>query len=87
MTVDDLYEPLKEHKSNLLGEKVAKVWEDECRKVNLKHSLITKDNKRNYNVKSPTSTKPSLLKVLLRCFGFQLFLYGIFLAILELGFK
>ena len=71
LEVEDLCKPLKEHQSNLLGEKIAKIWEDECRKANSKKSL--KD--------------PSLLKVILRCFGFKLFLYGVWIAVVELGLR
>ncbi|XP_058797685.1 probable multidrug resistance-associated protein lethal(2)03659 isoform X2 [Phymastichus coffea] len=79
LDIQDLYEPLKEHKSNLLGEKIARLWEQECERVNKKQSR----SKSHRNGKDDR-IQPSLLRVLLRCFGFKLVLYGVLLAVMEI---
>lgn len=63
----DLYSPLKEHQSNLLGDCIVKIWEDEERKCRSK-----KDG-----------SVPRLYKVLTKCFGRRIMLIGIALAFIE----
>ena len=85
LNVDDLCKPLKEHESNLLGNKFARVWEGECKKANVRKKI--KAIKEDISIANISSIKPSLLKVICRCYGLQLYAYGIILAILELGLK
>nr|XP_050853341.1 probable multidrug resistance-associated protein lethal(2)03659 isoform X3 [Vespula vulgaris] len=63
----DLYSPLKEHQSNLLGDCIVKIWEDEERKCRTKKNGST----------------PRLYKVLTKCFGRNIMLIGIALAFIE----
>lgn len=77
LNVNDLYEPLKEHSSHRLGERIAALWEEECQRVKRKNELCKRKNsKHNYD--------PSLLRVLLRLFGVKLMLYGICLVLTEI---
>lgn len=77
---NDLYEPLKEHTSHQLGESLARLWEEECQRVKRKNDLSRRKDVEHH-------CKPSLLRVLFRCFGLQLIWRGIFLAIMEIFFK
>ncbi|ALC40250.1 CG31793, partial [Drosophila busckii] len=65
---NDLYDVLKEHKADTLGEKLFKAWEKEVKANRVKGKKRT-----------------SLLKVLLKVFGWHLVVSGIVLAFLELG--
>ncbi|XP_008214580.1 probable multidrug resistance-associated protein lethal(2)03659 isoform X1 [Nasonia vitripennis] len=78
LDIQDLYEPLKEHTSNRLGEKIARLWEQECQRVKKKQETKAKNGKNDKKL------EPSLLRVLLRCFGFKLMLYGVLLAFMEI---
>ncbi|KAM3958248.1 ATP-binding cassette subfamily C member 4 [Aphomia sociella] len=63
----DLYGPLPEHRSDVLGDAVQKYWDrevDRCRKQD-------------------DGSKPSLWKVLFKVFGSELMLYGLILAAME----
>ncbi|XP_012339261.1 probable multidrug resistance-associated protein lethal(2)03659 [Apis florea] len=80
LEVTDLYRPLKEHKSSYLGTKISKTWQKEY-KAYEKQKLLN-EKKGKYNQKK--LKEPSLLKVLFKCFGFQLLVYGIFLAIADI---
>ncbi|XP_011505353.1 PREDICTED: probable multidrug resistance-associated protein lethal(2)03659 [Ceratosolen solmsi marchali] len=83
LDIQDLYEPLNEHTSNKLGEKIAKLWEEECQSVNAKQ--LSKQ-KGDISIDGNDSIKgqPSLLRVLLRCFGAKIMLYGLLLAVMEI---
>ncbi|KAG9435895.1 multidrug resistance-associated protein lethal [Apis mellifera carnica] len=80
LEVSDLYRPLKEHKSSYLGTKISKTWQKEY-KAYEKQKLLN-EKKGKYNQKK--LKEPSLLKVLFKCFGFQLLIYGIFLAVADI---
>ncbi|XP_025073873.1 probable multidrug resistance-associated protein lethal(2)03659 [Pogonomyrmex barbatus] len=78
LEVTDLYTPLKEHTSGILGVKIAKAWEKECEAYR---------DRLEKNARSGSQKKvrgPSLLRVLVRCFGFTTLLYGLFLAVMEI---
>ncbi|KAL6424783.1 hypothetical protein ACFW04_010016 [Cataglyphis niger] len=78
LEVTDLYTPLKEHTSGILGVKIAKAWEKECEayKRRLKKNATTGSLKK--------VSEPSLLRVIIKCFGFKVLLYGILLAVMEI---
>ncbi|XP_050553313.1 ATP-binding cassette subfamily C member 4 [Spodoptera frugiperda] len=63
----DLYAPLPEHRSSILGDAVQKAWDREVR------SADRRGGRR----------KPSLWRVLLKVFGCELMLYGLILAAME----
>ncbi|XP_047033956.1 ATP-binding cassette sub-family C member 4-like isoform X2 [Helicoverpa zea] len=63
----DLYAPLPEHRSNVLGDAVQKAWDREVQ------------NARRRGARC----KPSLWKVLIKVFGTELMLYGLILAAME----
>ncbi|KAL6254639.1 hypothetical protein P5V15_013946 [Pogonomyrmex californicus] len=78
LEVTDLYTPLKEHTSGILGVKIAKAWEEECEAYR---------DRLGKNARSGSQKKvrgPSLLRVLVRCFGFTTLLYGLFMAVMEI---
>ncbi|KAI4497436.1 hypothetical protein M0802_007447 [Mischocyttarus mexicanus] len=83
LEVSDLYKPLKEHTSSLLGDKLSALWETECQKIN----EINKARKKNGREKLDNDSnlkEPSLLKVLIKCFGARIMFYGIILVIMEI---
>ncbi|KAF9815043.1 hypothetical protein SFRURICE_010601 [Spodoptera frugiperda] len=63
----DLYAPLPEHRSSILGDAVQKAWDRE----------VLLANRRGGR------RKPSLWRVLLKVFGCELMLYGLILAAME----
>ncbi|KYB27064.1 ATP-binding cassette sub-family C member 4 [Tribolium castaneum] len=63
LTEDDLYEPLDEYNSTILGDKIEELWRRE----------------------TTTNKKPSLLKVLIKLFGLEYGLYGLFYLPAELA--
>ncbi|XP_014227213.1 probable multidrug resistance-associated protein lethal(2)03659 [Trichogramma pretiosum] len=68
LEISDLYSPLDEHTSSLLGQKISKLWESEekrCQKSTKKKS------------------SPSLLRVIVKCFGCELMVYGFILGLFE----
>ncbi|XP_018350478.1 PREDICTED: probable multidrug resistance-associated protein lethal(2)03659 [Trachymyrmex septentrionalis] len=77
LEVTDLYTPLKEHTSGILGVKIAKAWEEECEAYQRRLKQVAKSGSQKVK-------EPSLLKVLIRCFGFKTLLYGIFMAIMDI---
>ncbi|KAL2743664.1 putative multidrug resistance-associated protein lethal(2)03659 isoform X1 [Vespula maculifrons] len=82
LEVSDLYKPLKEHTSSILGEKLATLWEAECQRINEKKNKAVKSDEKlddESNLK-----EPSLLKVLIKCFGARIMVYGIILVIMEI---
>ncbi|XP_071557607.1 probable multidrug resistance-associated protein lethal(2)03659 [Temnothorax nylanderi] len=78
LEVTDLYTPLKEHTSGILGVKITNAWEKECEAYQRRLEQSTKSGSQK-EVK-----EPSLMKVLIRCFGFKTLLYGIFMAVMEI---
>lgn len=78
LEVTDLYTPLKEHTSGILGVKIAKAWKKE-------YEAYQRRLEQSTNSRSQKKVKePSLMKVLIRCFGFKTLLYGIFMAVMEI---
>ncbi|XP_044261212.1 probable multidrug resistance-associated protein lethal(2)03659 [Tribolium madens] len=63
LTEDDLYKPLDEYKSTILGDKIEELW---------RHELST-------------SKKPSLLRVLIKLFGREYGIYGLYYLPCELA--
>ncbi|XP_011702530.1 PREDICTED: probable multidrug resistance-associated protein lethal(2)03659 [Wasmannia auropunctata] len=78
LEVTDLYTPLKEHTSGILGVKIAKAWEKECEAYQRRLEQVAKCGSQK-KVKGP-----SLMRVLVRCFGLKTLLYGIFMAVMEI---
>ncbi|XP_013148667.1 PREDICTED: probable multidrug resistance-associated protein lethal(2)03659 [Papilio polytes] len=64
---NDLYAPLPEHQSDILGDAMQKAWDREL---------------ENYNDLGENN-KPSLWRVLTKVFGAELMLYGLILAAME----
>lgn len=71
MEEDDLYSPLREDRSNYLGQRIVKNWENEVKRCEKK-----KDN-----------SKPSLFRVLYKCFGRLVMNTGLVLFVLEFGIR
>ncbi|XP_052753783.1 probable multidrug resistance-associated protein lethal(2)03659 [Galleria mellonella] len=63
----DLYGPLPEHRSDVLGDALQRTWDKEV----------------DQNRKLADGSKPSLWKVLFKVFGPELMLYGLILAAME----
>ncbi|XP_018302134.1 probable multidrug resistance-associated protein lethal(2)03659 [Mycetomoellerius zeteki] len=78
LEVTDLYTPLKEHTSGILGVKIAKAWEKECEAYQRRLEQVAKSGSQK-KVK-----EPSLMRVLIRCFGLTTLLYGLFMAVMEI---
>ncbi|XP_025993846.1 probable multidrug resistance-associated protein lethal(2)03659 [Solenopsis invicta] len=75
LEITDLYTPLKEHTSSIIGTKLSNAWDKECEAY----------QRRLEKSKSLKKVKePSLMKVLIKVFGFEVLLYGIIMAIFEL---
>ncbi|KZC06945.1 Multidrug resistance-associated protein 4 [Dufourea novaeangliae] len=85
LEIEDLYRPLKEHKSSILGARISKAWEEEVQAY--KKRKLNSERKENaskaYDVKKNVK-KPSLTKVLAKCFGLKLLIYGLLLAVMEI---
>lgn len=79
LEVTDLYTPLKEHTSGILGVQMAKAWEKECEAYHRRLEKNSKAGTRKSKVK-----EPSLMRVIIKCFGVKIMLYGIILAIMEI---
>ncbi|XP_018374238.1 PREDICTED: probable multidrug resistance-associated protein lethal(2)03659, partial [Trachymyrmex cornetzi] len=77
LEVTDLYTPLKEHTSDILGIKIAKAWEKEWKGYQCRLEQVAKCGSQK-KVK-----EPSLMRVLIRCFGFKTLLCGTFMAVIE----
>lgn len=85
LEVTDLYKPLKEHTSNILGEKIAAIWEAECEATNKERQRVMK---KGTKFEDESKVKgPSLLKVLIKCFGARIMFYGIILVIMEITLR
>ncbi|KAG5324821.1 L259 protein, partial [Pseudoatta argentina] len=78
LEVTDLYTPLKEHTSDILGVKIAKAWEKEWKVYQCRLEQVKCSQGSQKKVK-----EPSLMRVLIRCFGFKTLLCGTFMAIIE----
>ncbi|XP_063977971.1 probable multidrug resistance-associated protein lethal(2)03659 [Diachasmimorpha longicaudata] len=80
LEIDDLTEPLKEHKSSYLGDKISAAWEEEL------HRFNQQQEKAKQKARRPTKKKqmPSLNRVLVKVFGLRVALYGVALAIMEI---
>ncbi|XP_017887469.1 multidrug resistance-associated protein 4-like isoform X2 [Ceratina calcarata] len=87
LEISDLYKPLKEHTSNHLGAKISKVWQKEYDAyVKEKRLIEEKEDHEKYHGKTRLK-EPSLSKTLIKCFGPQIMLYGIILAVLEITLR
>ncbi|XP_076167723.1 putative multidrug resistance-associated protein lethal(2)03659 isoform X2 [Ptiloglossa arizonensis] len=85
LEINDLCRPLKEHTSSILGAKIQKEWEQECEAYEKRKLLVDKkeNNNREYNLRRKVK-EPSLTKVLIKCFGPRLLVYGLILAVMEI---
>ncbi|XP_046823149.1 probable multidrug resistance-associated protein lethal(2)03659 isoform X2 [Vespa crabro] len=81
LEVSDLYKPLKEHTSSILGEKLTALWEAECQRINEKKNKAAKNGEK---IDESNLKEPSLLKVLIKCFGARIMFYGIILVVMEI---
>ncbi|KYN19891.1 hypothetical protein ALC57_07769, partial [Trachymyrmex cornetzi] len=77
LEVTDLYTPLKEHTSDILGVKIAKAWEKEWKAYQCRLEQVAKCGSQK-KIK-----EPNLMRVLIRCFGFKILLCGTFMAVIE----
>lgn len=88
LEVTDLYKTLKEHNSNYLGTKISRVWQKDYEAYR-KQKLLNKE--KGSSDESYTGRKklkePSLLKVLMKCFGVQLIFYGVIYAASDIVFR
>ena len=84
LEVTDLYKPLKEHTSSYLGTKISRIWQKECEKKLSNEGKDSDDRKHSGKKKLK---QPSLVKVLMKCFGVQLILYGLILAVSDIVFR
>lgn len=82
MEIEDLFRPLKEHKSSVLGDKLAAAWEKELENYNTDEESVRLDS--DCEVKHKEMKTPSLQKALIKVFGARIALYGVALAIMEL---
>ncbi|XP_012251875.1 probable multidrug resistance-associated protein lethal(2)03659 [Athalia rosae] len=67
LEISDLYAPLNEHASSVLGDKILHIWD--------------KDQEKCKSAKK--EAHPSLLRVLVKCFGPRIMMLGIVIAALE----
>ncbi|XP_053594500.1 probable multidrug resistance-associated protein lethal(2)03659 [Microplitis demolitor] len=82
LEIEDLFRPLKEHKSSVLGDKLAAAWEKELENYNTDEESVRLDS--DCEVKHKEMKTPSLQKALIKVFGARIALYGVALAIMEL---
>lgn len=86
MEITDLHRPLKEHKSSILGDKLAAAWDTEVQQYN-GNVKSKKEPDRSFStakVKHKKGKTPSLQRALIKVFGARIALYGVALAIMEL---
>nr|XP_012230327.1 PREDICTED: probable multidrug resistance-associated protein lethal(2)03659 isoform X1 [Linepithema humile]XP_012230329.1 PREDICTED: probable multidrug resistance-associated protein lethal(2)03659 isoform X1 [Linepithema humile]XP_012230330.1 PREDICTED: probable multidrug resistance-associated protein lethal(2)03659 isoform X1 [Linepithema humile] len=76
LEVTDLYTPLKEHTSGILGVKIAEAWEKEYAAYNRRLERRGAGEKK--------IDQPSLMRVLVKCYGAKVMLYGMVLAAMEI---
>ncbi|XP_051160133.1 probable multidrug resistance-associated protein lethal(2)03659 [Leptopilina boulardi] len=85
LEVSDLYKPLKEHTSSILGEKITSIWQAEFKRLNKIDLSDTQSHDYMKDKGDETKFKePSLLRVLIKCFGAKVMMYGILLAVMEI---
>lgn len=87
LEVSDLYKPLKEHTSSILGEKITEIWQAEFKRLNKTTFSETQSNdckKDKGDEKESKLKEPSLMRVLIKCFGAKIMMYGILLAVMEI---
>lgn len=86
LEIEDLSQPLKEHKSSLLGDSLAAAWDKEVQlyDTNTKQKNEPGKSESNVKVKHKKSKTPSLQRALTKVFGTRIALYGVALAIQEL---
>ncbi|XP_012274748.1 probable multidrug resistance-associated protein lethal(2)03659 [Orussus abietinus] len=84
LEVTDLYSPLKEHTSSILGEKISSAWQDECKRISKYQKQRAKRKDGKGEDKDEKGPEPSLMRVLIKCFGTPVMFYGIALAIMEI---
>ncbi|KAH0554301.1 probable multidrug resistance-associated protein lethal(2)03659 [Cotesia glomerata] len=86
LEIEDLPQPLKEHKSSLLGDNLAAAWDKEVQlyDTNTKPKKEPGKSESNVKVKHKKSKTPSLQRALTKVFGARIALYGVALAIQEL---
>ncbi|XP_014296337.1 probable multidrug resistance-associated protein lethal(2)03659 [Microplitis demolitor] len=86
LEITDLHRPLKEHKSSILGDKLAAAWDTEVQQYN-GNVKSKKEPDRSFStakVKHKKGKTPSLQRALIKVFGARIALYGVALAIMEL---
>lgn len=85
MEISDLFNPLKEHKSSILGDRISKIWDQELERLEKKEAKRREDSKNKAQDDLTTKpVEPSLIKVLVRCFGGKMIQYALGLGILEM---
>lgn len=84
--MSDLHRPLKEHKSSILGDKLAAAWDSEVRDYNknVKSKKEPDISLGGVKAKHKKGKTPSLKRALIKVFGARIALYGVALAIMEL---
>lgn len=88
LEVTDLYKTLKQHNSNYLGTRISKIWQKDYEAYR-KQKLMNKEkgsSDENYTGRKKLK-EPSLLKVLMKCFGLQLIFYGVIYAVSDIVFR
>lgn len=70
LELEDLYEPLKEHKSNIIGDRLAAEWRNHLESCKKKNS-----NKNNIPI--------NLRRVLIKVFGVHFAFYGLIALLME----
>lgn len=86
LEITDLCVPLKEHTSSILGNKIADAWNKECQIYEKqKEELLLRIGNDNHDKRREKKLKqPSLLRVIIKCFGLPIMMYGLILAVMEI---
>lgn len=88
LEISDLFNPLKDHKSSLLGDKISKIWNQELEKLEKKESKRRENagnrSEENFSTKP---VEPSLTKIIVKCFGGKMLQYALGLGITEMCFR
>lgn len=77
---------MKEHTSGLLGEKITRMWESEAARISAESSDSKKNDSKD-KTESGRPAGPSLLRILTKCFGARVMIYGIALAVMEIALR